>query len=132
MNNRRIVKILLQNNSKTVYSIYMRIKSSFKSKLGRSFSIPLVEQIILTLFKLRYNLPLRVMETVFNLSYVTIHRAITRICHLISQFPQANPVSTNLIVDSTTIKIGKGKTTHTYSGYLCPLGISIITESSFR
>ena len=38
----------------------MKIKSNFKNKLGRKFKVSLIEQISITIFKLKYNLPDRV------------------------------------------------------------------------
>ena len=47
-------------NKKIIFSVYMMIKNDFKKKLGRKCKVSLIEQIMITLFKLRYNLPDRV------------------------------------------------------------------------
>ena len=44
-------------NKKIIYSLYMMIKNEFNKKLGRKCKVSLLEQIMITLFKLRYNLP---------------------------------------------------------------------------
>ena len=44
-------------NKKIIYSVYMIIKNEFNKKLGRKCKVSLLEQIMITLFKLRYNLP---------------------------------------------------------------------------
>ena len=56
----------------------MKIKSSFKNKLGRKFKVSLIEQISITIFKLKYNLPDRVLEDIFKIDHVTINRIIKR------------------------------------------------------
>lgn len=40
----------------------MIIKNEFNKKLGRKCKVSLLEQIMITLFKLRYNLPDRILE----------------------------------------------------------------------
>ena len=67
-------------------SIYMKIKSNFKNKLGRKFKVSLIEQISITIFKLKYNLPDRVLEDIFKIDHVTINRIINRISLYISKF----------------------------------------------
>ena len=42
--------------------MYMMIRNDFKKKLGRKCKVSLLEQIMITLFKLRYNLPDRILE----------------------------------------------------------------------
>ena len=56
----------------------MKIKSNFKNKLGRKFKVSLIEQISITIFKLKYNLPDRVLEDIFKIDHVTINRLISR------------------------------------------------------
>lgn len=58
------------SNKKIVFSVYMLIKNEFKRKLGRKCKVSLLEQIMITLFKLRYNLPDRIMEDLFNIDHV--------------------------------------------------------------
>lgn len=99
--------------------IYMQLKPLFKHKLGAPFKVPLTEQIILTLFKLKYNLPDRMLEHLFNIDHVTISRMILRISKAIADLKLAinTKDSQYYIVDSTTIKIGKGSTNKTFTGY---------------
>ena len=68
----------MHNQKKIIYSIYMKIKSNFKNKLGRKFKVSLIEQISITIFKLKYNLPDRVLEDIFKIDHVTINRLISR------------------------------------------------------
>ena len=56
----------LHNQKKVIYSIYMKIKSNFKNKLGRKFKVSLIEQISITIFKLKYNLPDRVCICIYE------------------------------------------------------------------
>ena len=80
----------------------------------------MVEQISLTIFKLKYNLPDRALEDLFDIDHVTISRIIHRITYYLSQFNTSNlsTMKNNFyIIDSTTLRIGKGKNNATYSGY---------------
>ncbi len=99
----------------------MLIRNDFKKKLGRKCKVSLLEQIVITLFKLRYNLPDRIMEDLFNIDHVTISRIILRISLYLSKlkitFPKANENNLYYCVDSTVLRIGKGKNKKTYSGY---------------
>lgn len=99
--------------------IYIHLKSQFKDKRGAPFKVSLTGQIVLTLFKLKYNLPDRVLEYLFHIDHVTISRIINRISKAISclniTLDTAN--SDYYIVDSTTLKIGRGRTPKTYTGY---------------
>ena len=82
------------------------------------------EQIVITLFKLRYNLLDRVLESLVHVDHVTISRAITRMIIYMSHI-KIKPTNHNsnfngndyYVVDSTTIRIGKEKTPKDYSGY---------------
>ncbi len=72
-------------NKKIIFSVYMIITHEFKKKLGRKCKVSLIEQIMITLFKLRYNLPDRIMEDLFKIDHVTISRVIIRISLYLSQ-----------------------------------------------
>ena len=39
-------------NKKIIYSLYMMIKTEFNKKLGRKCKVSLIEQIMITLFKI--------------------------------------------------------------------------------
>ena len=92
------------NNQKLIYSIYVSLKNIYRNKKGRNFKVPLVYQIIITIFKLKYNLPDRVIE---SLSRISIHIGNLKL-----------PINNNhleyYVVDTTTIRIGKGKSKSTY------------------
>ena len=60
-----------------MYGIYQFIKHKFKDKLGKKYKLSIVEQIVITLFKLKYNLPDRGLEILVHVDHVTISRAIT-------------------------------------------------------
>lgn len=80
----------------------------------------LLEQIVITLFKLRYNLPDRIPEDLFNIDHVTISRIILRISLYLSKIKvNLNNLGKELYycVDITVLRIGKGKSKETYSGY---------------
>ena len=80
----------------------------------------LLEQIVITIFKLRYNLPDRIMEDLFNIDHVTISRIIIRISLYLSKIKiniKDKKEDLFYCVDSTTLRIGKGKNKETYSGY---------------
>ena len=107
-------------NKKIIYSLYMIIKTEFNKKLGRKCKVSLIEQIMITLFKLRYNLPDRILEDLFRIDHVTISRIIIRISTYLSKVNiNIKDKESNLfyIVDSTVLRIGKGKNNETYSGY---------------
>ncbi len=105
-------------NKKIIFSVYMMIKNEFKKKLGRKCKVSLLEQIMITLFKLRYNLPDRIMEDLFRIDHVTISRIIIRISIYLSKLKISLPKEElYYCVDSTTLRIGKGKNKETYSGY---------------
>lgn len=97
--------------------IYMLLKNHYTHKKGPRFKLSLLEQIILTLFKLRYNLPDRTLESLFNVDHVTISRCVLRISSSIACLHVKIHESGLYIVDTTTLRIGKDKTPHTYSGY---------------
>ena len=107
------------NNQKLIYSIYVYLKNIYWNKKGRNFKVPLVYQIIITIFKLKYNLPDRVIEGLLKIDHVTISRIISRISIHIGNLKL--PINNNhleyYVVDTTTIRIGKGKSKSTYSGY---------------
>ena len=106
------------NNKKIIYAVYMMIKSNFKNKLGRKFKVSLIEQISISIFKLKYNLPDRVLEDIFKIDHVTISRIINRISFYLSKFNlNSNLHNDYYIVDSTTLRIGKEKSNNSYSGY---------------
>lgn len=113
------IKQLQSLFKKIALVIYCQIKNLYKNKKGRSFKVNLLEQIVLTLFKLRYNLPDRILERLFNIDHVTISRIVLRISTFIaeSKFNIKNNSLEYYIVDSTTIRIGKGKDKKIYSGY---------------
>lgn len=107
-------------NKKLIFSLYMIIKNEFNKKLGRKCKVSLIEQIMITLFKLRYNLPDRILEDLFRIDHVTISRIIIRISTYLSKVNiNIKDKESNLfyIVDSTVLRIGKGKNNETYSGY---------------
>ena len=62
----QVLKGFMHNQKKIIYSIYMKIKSNFKNKLGRKFKVSLIEQISITIFKLKYNLPDRVCICIYE------------------------------------------------------------------
>lgn len=109
---------LKQLFKKNIYSIYLLIKHYFKNKKGRKFKVNLIEQITITLFKLKYSLPDRILETLFNIDHVTISRLVNRISKFISEIKVINDKEAEYyIVDTTTLRIGKGKCKESYSGY---------------
>ena len=110
------------NNQKLIYSIYAFIKSVYGNKRGRKYKVSLIYQIVITIFKLRYNLPDRVLEGLLKIDHVTISRIIQRISLYIGniKLPRDNKNELNIeyyVVDTTTIRIGKSKNKKTYSGY---------------
>ena len=114
----QVLKGFMHTQKKIIYSIYMKIKLNFKNKLGRKFKVGLIEQISITIFKLKYNLPDRVLEDIFKIDHVTINRIINRISLYISKFNLNSKLDNEFyIVDSTTLRIGKDKTKNSYSGY---------------
>ena len=76
-------------------------------------------QIIITIFKLKYNLPDRVLEKLLNIDHVTISRIVNRISIHIGnlRLPDMDTKIEYYVVDTTTLRIGKEKSNKTYSGY---------------
>ena len=110
------------NNQKLIYSIYAFVKSVYGNKRGRKYKVSLIYQIVITIFKLRYNLPDRVLEGLLKIDHVTISRIVQRISLYIGniKLPRDNKNELNIeyyVVDTTTIRIGKSKNKKTYSGY---------------
>ena len=110
------------NNQKLIYSIYAFLKSVYRNKRGKKYKVSLVYQIVITIFKLRYNLPDRVLEGLLKIDHVTISRIIQRVSIHIgnSKLPIYNKNEIDIdyyVVDTTTIRIGKNKNNKTYSGY---------------
>lgn len=107
MNFTTIQSLLQVNNHKAiVYGVYAYIKHKFKAKLGRRYKLSLVEQITITLFKLKYNLPDRVLESLLQVDHVS--RAIKRIISYMSHISLKTPDNSQYyVVDTTTIRIGK-------------------------
>ncbi len=94
-----------------------------KSRLGRKCSVNLTSQITIAVFKLHYNLPDRVLEDIFKVDHVTIHRIFHRILKELGNLSQivgkavaSKPIEF-YVTDSTTLPIGKGKNNKTFSGY---------------
>ena len=76
-------------------------------------------RLIITVFKLKYNLPDRVLEKLLNIDHVTISRIVNRISiHLGNlRLPNMDTKTNYYVVDTTTIRVGRGKKKETYSGY---------------
>lgn len=67
------------NNQKLIYSIYFFGKNIYKNQRGRKYQVSLLYQIVITIFKLKYNLADRVLESLLGIDNVTISRIINRI-----------------------------------------------------
>ncbi len=92
-------------NKKIIYSLYMIIKTEFKKKLGRKCKVSLLEQIMITIFKLKYNLPNRILEDLFKIDHVTISRIISKISHYLCKINMTVKDNNYYVVDSTTLRI---------------------------
>ena len=97
--------------------IFMRLKNMETKRKGPKYKHGLMDQILLTLFKLKYQLPDRVLEALFHIDHVTVSRYITRISREIASLNIRLNSNSYYIVDTTTIRIGKDKNEHTFSGY---------------
>lgn len=99
------------NNQKLIYSIYVSLKNIYRNKKGRNFKVPLVYQIIITIFKLKYNLPERVLENWLGIDHVTISIIVNRISIHIGnlRLPDMDTKIDYYVVDTTTLRIGKEK-----------------------
>lgn len=89
-------------------------------RAGRPRQLSVAQQLEITLFKLRYNLPYRVLEAITSVDHVTLSRAVKRTLLQLSALPLA-PVPTckdvTCFVDTTTIRIGRHTTQQDYTGY---------------
>lgn len=93
----------MQKYKRIIFSINLIIKFNFKGRLGRKFKVNLREQISITLFKLKYNLPDKVLEDLLGIDHITINRIINRISSYLANFTLPNTEIDNFYtVDSTT------------------------------
>ena len=102
---------------KPCYLIFNHMRYTEIKRKGPKFKHTLMDRILLTLFKLKYQLPDRVLEILFHIDHVTISRYISRISKLIASLNLTLNTSSYYIVDTTTLRIAKGKNEHTFSGY---------------
>ena len=131
-NNFKPVTTLL--NEKAVYAVYLLIDNQLKSKY-KPFKLNAVEQITLTLFKLRYALSNRAIEALFSVDHVTASRVVERVCRLMSKIKYSAATSSPfLVVDSTMIPIGRGKVSADYTGYKkkSAIKIQVICDENFN
>lgn len=68
---------------KPVNIIFNRLSNN-KVQRGRKHKHSLIIQIVLTLFKLKYDLPDRMLELLFHIDHVTISRYVARIRRMIA------------------------------------------------
>ena len=130
-NNLKPITTLL--NEKAIYSSYLLIGKKLQSRY-KPFKLNAVEQITLTLFKLRYALSDMAIEALFSVDHVTASRVETRVCSLLSKIALKEAPSGYLIVDSTMIPIGKGKVNADYTGYKkkSAIKIQVICDEYFN
>ncbi|HRJ02341.1 MAG TPA: hypothetical protein PKV67_16460 [Hyphomonas sp.] len=80
-----------------------------KAARGRPFKRTLWAQLVLTLIKLRLDLPYRTIEVMFRLDAVTAYRDVRRILVMLSALAlktsKGNALSRFLIVDSTGTRV---------------------------
>ena len=120
------VNILDSNLRKISLIIYLKLKNYYEHKKGRSFKINILEQGVLTLFKLRYGLPDRAMERLFDIDHVTISRIILRISDFIATSNlRLSSANNDLKYYISTLRIGKGKNKDSFSGYKHYHGIKL-------
>lgn len=119
------------HHQKLIASLFFMLRPQMTHRLGRKCTVSLSLQITITIFKLHYNLPDRVLEDIFKVDHVTIHRifhrilkAIKSLSHVMDKAVASHPVEF-YITDSTTLPIGKGKNKQTYSGYKHHHGVKI-------
>lgn len=87
---------------------------------GRPFRYPLRQQLDLTVFKIRYHLPYRVLEVLTGIDHVTLSRMVRRCITLLSKLPligEGLDCQDGLVVDTTTVRLGKSATKRDYTGY---------------
>jgi DDE superfamily endonuclease len=117
------MKNFKHHHQKLIASLFFMLRPKMKSRLGRKCSVNLTGQITITMFKLHYNLPDRILEDIFKVDHVTIHRIFHRILKELDSLSHwvgkaiASKQIEFYITDSTTLPIGKGKNNKTFSGY---------------
>ncbi len=117
------MKNFTHHHQKLIASLFFMLRHKMKSRLGRKCSVNLTSQITIAVFKLHYNLPDRILEDIFKVDHVTIHRIFHRILKELGNLSQivgkavaSKPIEF-YVTDSTTLPIGKGKNNKTFSGY---------------
>ncbi len=103
---------------RTLYNVVRELKRQ-RPATGRPPSLSALEQAALFLFKLRYNLPDRVLEALFGIDHVTASRAFNRALACLNKIRAPLPAATPAwyAVDTTTLRIGKGKQRGHFTGY---------------
>lgn len=102
---------------RTLFSLAGLLKRRAAGR-GRPLSLRPLEQALLVRFKLRYNLPDRVLEVLFGVGHVTVSRDVRRALALMTHAPRAlAQPGAWYAVDTTTIRIGRGKRRGHYTGY---------------
>jgi DDE superfamily endonuclease len=117
------MKNFKHHHQKLIASLFFMLRPKINGRLGRKCAVNLTGQITITVFKLHYNLPDRILEDIFKVDHVTIHRIFHRILkeldslsHAVGKAIASKPIDF-YITDSTTLAIGKGKDNKTFSGY---------------
>jgi hypothetical protein len=73
------MKNFKHHHQKLIASLFFMLRPKMNGRLGRKCSVNLTGQITITVFKLHYNLPDRILEDIFKVDHVTIHRIFHRI-----------------------------------------------------
>ena len=125
------IKNFLSFFKKKAELLYFLLKPIYEKscrRRGRRYSRGLLEQIAITLYKLRFNLPVRALESLFGVDSVTISRIVLRVVKWMNQLNFKMPVENsdnNWIVDSTLLRTARQKSGSAFTGYKHFDGIKI-------
>lgn len=110
----------------TLYNV-VRVLKGQRPATGRPQHLSPLEQAVLFLFKLRYNLPDRVLEAMFGIDHVTASRAFNRALAALSavRAPLPTAGAAWYAVDTTTLRIGRGRGKTHFTGYKHLSGIKL-------
>jgi len=105
----------------------VRVLRSRRPATGRPQCLTALEQAVLFLFKPRYNLPDRALEALFGVDHVTASRAFNRALASLNKVRAPLPAAEAAwyVVDTTTLRIGKGEQHGHFTGYKHLIGVKL-------
>lgn len=120
-----ILKLSHLFSRRQIFSVYRVFEQAFKLKKGRSFRHDALTHAVLFLFKMRFNLPDRALEVLFDIDHVTISRMIGRVLSLDLNISYQAADAAWYIVDTSHVFAAKGCSKEHQTGYKGRKGIKV-------